>query len=171
MASMPPSSRRPNFCATPLMWQHSTEKAARFQVFFYKNRRFIPICLSQDQELALSRCLNARQTVEPGSIQPALAFGRTCFDDEVAAALRMGETHDEIGFRQRSGATFGPLDDEQIASGREIAQAEPFELVGAGDAVQIEMVNRQIADRVRLDETVGRTLHARADADRTEQRA
>ena len=52
----------------------------------------------------------------------------------------------------------------------EIAQPKPFEFAGIGDAVKIEMMRVERAGAVRLDQAVGRTLDALADAERCQQR-
>src|SRR5215469_8295581 len=77
----------------------------------------------------------------------------------------------EIGVRQRAGASFGPLDEDERAIRPEIAEAEPLELTGVGDAIEIEMMRIAIADAIRLDQAVSRTLDTFADAERAEQLA
>ena len=72
---------------------------------------------------------------------------RDGIEAELATLTGMGQTHDQIRPRQRVAPRSGHSIRMQMLSAREIGQAEPFEFARVSDAVQIEMMDRQVAER------------------------
>src|SRR5690348_4377090 len=122
---------------------------------------------------ALNSALGAELRIELGVAahrrEQPLPTCRKSLGNDLASIAGMSQMEYQIGARQRAAGSFRPFDEDQRRIDPQIAETEPLELAGVGDAVEIEMMSVALADAIRLDEAVRRTLHAFTHTERRQQ--
>src|SRR5688500_13944739 len=75
--------------------------------------------------------------------------------DLAALGAGRGELHLDGGLRKKFGDLAGPFDDDEALLIKELEKADGFQVVSAGGAVGVEVINRQLRRFVDVEEDEG----------------